>query len=55
MSFGIDPVGTDRRNPVQRVCLSLAGVSFFFWLSNSYAISNAIRSAGRLIGEFAGR
>jgi hypothetical protein len=55
MSFGVDPVGTDHRDRVYRVCLSLASVSFLFWLLNSYAISNTIHSVSRLIGKFPGR
>jgi hypothetical protein len=40
---------------VQRVCLSLASLSFLLWLLNSCAIYNTIRWAGRLGEKYLGR
>jgi hypothetical protein len=38
-----------------RVYLSVCIVSFLFWLLDSYALSNVIRSVCRLTGKLLGR
>jgi hypothetical protein len=36
------------------LCLCLASASFLAWLTSSHAISNTLRSVGRLLAKFAG-
>jgi hypothetical protein len=44
----VDPLETQRGARIHRTCLSLAAVSFCFWLFSSEAISTTIQSLTRI-------
>jgi hypothetical protein len=51
----LDPIETNRRDRIHRLCLSLATASFCFWLLSSCAISTTIYSVARMIVKLSAR